>query len=510
MKRFALILLLIPVILGASIAAQTPDAAPAAPGEEPSAPALPPSPDSPEAAKPESQGGGFFSFLLPREAEQETKAPVSPPVAPGLESEIEETVSTRTASTSLLIRIFAALVIVLVMILLVRLFWYILGSFEKKLHVYGETHFKALKIKKVNLLSKNQFLKFITVGINVLRYVIAILLFYITIPIVFSLFALTRNLASTLFGYILNPLKRILLGFLSYIPNLITIIVILFVAKYVLKTIKFLADQIEHGKLQISGFYADWARPTYQIIRLILYIFVLTVVYPYLPGSDSAIFQGVSVFAGILLSLGSTAAIGNMVAGLVITYMRPFKIGDLVKVGEWTGFVVERTAIVTRIRTFKNEYVTYPNLTILNSNTINYKTSAEHHEGLVLHVSMTMGYSVPWETVYKVLLEAAALVKDIEKTPPPFINQLGLEDFYARYELNAFTKNVDRQPRIYSELYENIQNGFKQEGVDLTAPHFQIHIPQGFETFPETPPPSGAGGKKNSKKTSQGDKKEGE
>jgi small-conductance mechanosensitive channel len=448
--------------------------------------ALPPG----EPAGQDGGTGGIFSFLFPRDnARAEAEGSVARTEDPlRLTEEIEAEVSSESQSSNLLIRIVIAGFIVLFQIIMVRVLWYLMGLLEKKLLVYGETHFKALKIKKVNLLSKAQILNAIPLATKVLRYAIAIFMFYITIPIIFSLFALTRNLASVLFGYILNPLKRILLGIFIYIPSMITIIVVLFVAKYILRTIKFVATQIEHGKLHIRSFYPEWARPTYQIVQFIMYVFVLTVIYPYLPGSDSAIFQGISVFVGVLFSLGSTSAIGNIVAGVVITYMRPFKIGDLVKVGDFTGFVVERTAIVTRIKTFKNEYVTYPNLTVLTSNTINYKTSAENEEGLILHIEMTMGYSVPWQQVHEVLLTAARQTKYIEKTPEPFVNQRALEDFYGRYELNAFTKNVDRQPRIYSQLYENIQNGFKKAGVDLTAPHFQIRLPPFFDpnTFGQT------------------------
>jgi small-conductance mechanosensitive channel len=289
---------------------------------------------------------------------------------------------------------------------------------------------------------------------------------------------LTKDLASTLFGYILTPLKNIFFGTIGYIPNLITIIVILFVTRYVIRGLKFFSVQIQKGKLVIPGFYVDWAEPTFNILRVLIYAFTVAIIYPYLPGSDSRIFQGVSVFVGIIFSLGSSSAIGNLVAGLVITYMRPFKIGDRIQIQTNIGFVVEKTLMVVRIKTHKNEYITFPNMMILSSSIINFNTSSdEDEEGLVLHADITFGYSTPWQTVHKVLIGAALATTHVQKTPKPFVLQTALDDFYACYQINLYTKKVDKVPAIYSELYENIQNGFREEGLDMTAAHFRINLP---------------------------------
>ncbi|MDR2070229.1 MAG: mechanosensitive ion channel family protein [Treponema sp.] len=374
-------------------------------------------------------------------------------------------------------RIGIALGIIAAQVLLIRFVWRLFDRFKKKLAFWGGRKLKPLSIKNLNLLTTGQMVNMLLLGLRVVKYIVTAFQLFITIPIVFSLFPLTKNLASTLFNYILTPIKNILLNTVKYIPSLITIIIILLLTRYVIKGLKFFATQIERERLVISGFYPDWAQPTFNILRILLYAFTVAMVYPYLPGSGSPIFQGVTVFAGLIFSLGSTSAIGNLIAGLVITYMRPFKIGDRIRIQETTGFVVEKTLMVVRIRTHKNEYVTFPNMMILSSSIINYNTSSDEDEnGLILHADVTMGYTVPWTTVHEILIAAAMKTNGVLDTPKPFVLQTALDDFYARYQINAYTKQVERVPAIYSELYQNLQDGFKAANIDLTAPSYQVRI----------------------------------
>jgi small-conductance mechanosensitive channel len=355
--------------------------------------------------------------------------------------------------------------------------WILFRWLAGRLREYGEKKFKPIAIKKFRLLSKEQIQDACAFLLRIVKYALSAFQLFITVPIIFSLFEFTRHWAETLFGYILTPLKSIALGIVGYIPNLITIIILLFIMRYALRTLKYFALGLERGKLTLPGFYPEWAQPTFNILRVLIYAFTIAVVYPYLPGSDSAIFQGVSVFVGIIFSLGSSSAIGNLVAGLVITYMRPFKIGDRIKLGDITGFVVEKSPIVIRLRTHKNEYVTFPNMTVLNSTTVNYNTSQEvDEEGLLLHAEVTMNYAVPWPRVHEILIEAALKTSHTLKHPKPFVLQTALDDNYARYEINVYTKEVNLVPSIYSELYQNLQDGFAEAKIDLTAPVYQIRL----------------------------------
>ena len=226
-------------------------------------------------------------------------------------------------------------------------------------------------------------------------------------------------------------------GLINYIPEIISILVIIMVTKYFIRFLKFMSEEVENGKLQINGFYPDWARPTFNLLKIIVYAFAFVVIFPYLPGSDSTAFQGVSVFLGLLISLGSTSVIGNMLAGLVITYMRAFKIGDRVKIGDVTGDVIEKSMFVIRIRTIKNEDVTIPNSAVLAGNTKNYSSNAKDL-GLILNTTVTIGYDVPWEKVHKLLIDAALKTEHIKAEPSPFVLQTSLDDFYVSYQINAY------------------------------------------------------------------------
>ncbi|MDR1788242.1 MAG: mechanosensitive ion channel family protein [Treponema sp.] len=368
--------------------------------------------------------------------------------------------------------------LVLIMAALIFLVWVLFKRLGKKIEIKAKGKIKPLMIKKLNILSAKNILHIILFAVRIVKYLVTVFLFFITVPIIFGLFPQTEQFANTLFGWVMTPLKKLFFGVVEYIPKLITIIVICLAAHYLLKAIKFFAAKIEEGKLVLPGFYADWAQPTYNILRFLLYAFTLVMIYPNLPGSDSDAFKGVSVFVGVIVSLGSSSAIGNIVAGIVMTYMRPFKVGDRIQIQNNIGFVVEKTLTVVRIRTHKNEYITFPNITILNSSIINYTTSsAESEEGLILHADITFGYNTPWQVVHEVLLKGAAATTGVLEDPKPFVLQLAMEDNYCRYQINCYTKQVDRAPRIYAELFENIQNEFHRRGIDMTAPQYRIILP---------------------------------
>jgi small-conductance mechanosensitive channel len=378
-------------------------------------------------------------------------------------------------------RLGLAFLVLLIQGILIRLMWGLFKWFRQRAAGWGTKNIKPLTFKKLKILNTSQITEALLFSLRILKWLVTAFQLFITLPIIFSLFAATKRIAVTLFGYILSPLKSIVLGTVEYIPKLITIMVILFVTKYALRALKFFSAQIERGKLQIPGFYSDWAQPTFNILRVLLYAFTAAIIYPYLPGADSKFFQGISVFVGVIFSLGSSSAIGNLVAGMVITYMRPFKIGDFIKIRDLTGTVVEKSAFVVRIRNKKNEYITFPNLTVLTSEIINYNTSVDKEQGLVLHAEITMGYAVPWPRVQELLLAAADKTSRTEKSPPPFVLQSALDDFYARYEINVYTREINELPCIYSELYGNIQDEFRAAGIDLTAPRYEVRLSGGSE-----------------------------
>jgi small-conductance mechanosensitive channel len=231
--------------------------------------------------------------------------------------------------------------------------------------------------------------------------------------------------------------------------------------------------EIEKGTLRFKGFYPEWAQPTYKICRLLVVAFAAVVAFPYIPGSDSPAFKGISIFVGVLFSLGSSSAIANIIAGFTLTYRRAFKIGDRIKIADFVGDVVNTRLQVTHLKTIKNEEITVPNSMIVNSHVINYSSLAQE-KGLILHTSVTIGYDASWRQVHAMLLMAAEKTSGLMRAPAPFVLQKSLDDFYVTYELNAYTDAPQAMAQIYSDLHENIQDAFNEHGVQIMSPHYEM------------------------------------
>ena len=290
--------------------------------------------------------------------------------------------------------------------------------------------------------------------------------------LVLASFPWTRPIARNLDQLLIGPLNTIGRSVLDALPGLVFIAVVLVILHYVLRFLHFLAIEIEAGHIEIPGFYSEWAKPTYNIARVLLIFFAVVVCYPYIPGSQTEAFKGVSIFLGVLLSLGSTSAVANLIAGFVLTYMRAFRVGDVIQVDADRGVVTEMTLLATRVRTPKNEIVTIPNATVLGSRVINYSRLSQD-PGLVLHATVTVGYAAPWRQVHALLLQAAERTSGIKRDPAPFVLQTGLEQVQVSYEINAYTDQPDRMLRIYSELRQNIQDAFNEYGVQIMTPFYE-------------------------------------
>ena len=288
---------------------------------------------------------------------------------------------------------------------------------------------------------------------------------------VLSLFPWTRGIAEAIIGYILDPLRQFGAAIVASLPDLFLIAVVVFITRYFIKLARFFFDEVEKGRVVLPGFFADWAMPTYKIVRFFILAFALTVAFPYIPGSKSEAFKGVSIFLGVLFSLGSTSAISNVMAGLSITYMRAFKVGDRIRIGDTVGDVIDQSLLVTHIRTIKNEDVTVPNSMVLSAHIVNYSARAKE-EGLILHTAVTIGYDAPWRTVHELLIEAARKTPYLLVTPAPFVLQTALNDFYVTYELNAHTDDPRQMVNTYSALHRNIQDTFNEAGVEIMSPHY--------------------------------------
>jgi small-conductance mechanosensitive channel len=330
---------------------------------------------------------------------------------------------------------------------------------------------KFLHMREFLFFNRQRQLAILLVMLKVIRWLIILILLIITFLGIFYLLPWTKEISIAILGSVIKPLRNILQSFWEYIPNLITIVVILFVTRLIIRLFKFLKKEVEMGTLKIPGFYADWALPTFNIFRVLIIIFTLVAIWPYLPGSGSQVFQGVSVFFGLVFSLTSASALSNFMAGLTLTYTRAFKLGDRVKIGDVTGDIIEKSMIVTKIRTIKNEEITVPNTKIMSSEVINYSTCAPDL-GLIMHTTVTIGYDAPWRKVHQLLIDAALNTNLIIKKPLPFILQTALNDFYISYQLNAYTRSPNEMAVIFSDLHQNIQDSFNNAGVEIMSPHY--------------------------------------
>jgi small-conductance mechanosensitive channel len=371
----------------------------------------------------------------------------------------------------ILIGIFLSILTTTAAIVLFRTSNSFFGLMIRKVGGWKGTVIKPIRLKTVEVLSEQRIAEMLEGAFKALKLLSFGVLGYFYITVLFSFFPFTQTWAGTLFGYIINPLWNVLTAFVAYLPNLFFIIVIAYVTRYVIKFIRLIFDEIEKGSLALPGFYHEWADPTYKIVRFLILAFAGIVIFPYLPGASSPVFQGVSVFLGILFSLGSTSAIANIIGGVVLTYMRPFKIGDRVKIADTVGDITEKTLLVTRVRTVKNVDISIPNAMVLGSHIINFSSSAKD-PGLILHTTVTIGYDAPWKKVHELLIAAAAAVPDLLKEPAPFVLQTSLDDSYVSYELNAYTDRPNSMAGTYSALHQNIQDRFNEAGVEIMSPHY--------------------------------------
>ena len=347
-----------------------------------------------------------------------------------------------------------------------------------------DTKIKPVSIQGYELLDAQKQANLLVFLASVGRYILMGLQLLFTVLLIFIIFPQTEGLAYRLLGYIWNPIRGIFVGIIDYIPKLFTIIVIWYAVKYLVRFVLYLAREVEGGRLKINGFYPDWAMPTFHIIRFLLYAFMIAMIYPYLPGSNSGVFQGISVFVGLIVSLGSSTVIGNIIAGLVITYMRPFKIGVRIQLNDTTGNIIEKTPLVTRIRTPKNEVVTVPNSFVMSSHTVNYSTSAREY-GLIIHSEVSIGYDIPWRKVNELLIDAALNTPGVVDDPRPFVLETSLSDWYPVYQVNAYIKEADKMPQIYSNLHQNIQDKFNEAGIEIMSPHYMAMRDGNETTIPK-------------------------
>ncbi len=424
------------------------------------------------------------------------------PIAPGApETPVDVAVEARTAeaaedinallqffnqmdATEPLIRLVTAASLTGVSILLLLFARFLISRRLKRMDELPDTKFKPLRWQAQDLMSSEDMKRFWCTLWRWFSWLLTLFFGVFALIGVLMISKVTMAFAARLIVLVLAALEYVWSGFVNYLPNLVTIVVILVVVRYVVRTISLVFEGIRTRRIHVKNFYPEWADTSLSLIKLLIYALTAVIIFPYLPGSSSPAFQGISIFVGVLVSLGSTTAVANVVAGVVLTFTRAFKVGDQVEVSDVRGRVVERSTFVTRIQTLKNVIVSIPNSMVLTHNVINYSQNMGQ-SGLLVHTSITIGYDVPWQTVNALLISAAKKTENIVEHPEPFVLQTSLDDNYVSYEVNGWTRHPEQLPKIYSNLHANILDEFHGHKVEITSPAFRAMRDGNALTIPE-------------------------
>ncbi len=301
--------------------------------------------------------------------------------------------------------------------------------------------------------------------------------FYYYLSFVLFSFPNTRPVAGLLIRYVTDPVIGVLLGFMTYVPNLITIAIIAAITRWMIKGVRLFFEGVDQGAVELKSFEPHWVWPTYNLIRGGLVLIAAVISFPYIPGSGSAAFQGLTILVGVMVSLGSNSVISNGLAGLFVLYKRSMNVGDRIRVGDFYGDVMQIRLMETYLKSVKNELISIPNATLLSSEVINYSSKIDGR-GLLLHTTVGIGYEEPRAKVEAMLVEAARRTNGLKKSPAPFVLVTGLADFAMNYQINAFTTRGSSLPLLLSDLHKRISDVFNENNVQIMTPSYEADTPE--------------------------------
>jgi small-conductance mechanosensitive channel len=335
-----------------------------------------------------------------------------------------------------------------------------------------QSRIQAVGVRSFELVRAERVWQALRGALFAIRTAVFLALGLVYVGFVLGQFPWTRGASRDMTSFVLAPLQVIGQGLVANVPNVVFLVVLYFIVRFVLKLTRLFFDGVEHGRVKLENFEPEWAQPTYKILRVAIVAFGLIVAYPYIPGAESAAFKGVSLFIGIVFSLGSSSAISNIIAGYMMTYRRAFRLGDRVKIGGSVGDVIEMRLQVTHLRSLKNEELIIPNSQILAGEVLNY-SSLSRTRGLILHTEVGIGYETPWRQVEAMLLIAAGRTSGLANEPRPFVLIKKLADFAVTYELNAYCSDVSAMMPTYTELHRHVLDVFNEYGVQIMTPAYE-------------------------------------
>ena len=306
---------------------------------------------------------------------------------------------------------------------------------------------------------------------QVISWLLILLFLYIWITFCFSRFPLTYPLGHKLGMHVSDTLHWIVQSILTAIPNLITIFIVIFITRSLLDLLRVFSRRVQSGQLKIPFLHFETVSATQRITTVIIWGLCIAIIYPFIPGSNSEAFKGLSVLLGVIISLGSTGLVTQLMSGLVVVYSRALRVGDFIQVNGVKGVVTEIGGLATKIQTQNKIETTIPNSVII-SNSIENFTRLNDATGSLISTTVTIGYDAPWRTVHEMLIRAALSTNQIQTTPSPYVFQRALSDFYVEYQLFFHTEFPQIQIKILSELHQKIQDEFNQAGIQIMSPHF--------------------------------------
>jgi small-conductance mechanosensitive channel len=302
--------------------------------------------------------------------------------------------------------------------------------------------------------------------------VVSLALIYLWFVYSLNQFDYTASWGHRSADFLVNLLLGFATGAMLAVPGLVAVVIIVLIARWVVRLINVIFKEVQAGKLSFSWLERETARTTQTLLIAVVWLFALVVAYPYIPGSETDAFKGLSVLIGLMVTLGSTGLINQVISGLFVIYSRSVRPVDYVRVGDIEGEVIEVGFLATKLKTPRQEEITIPHSVLVGTATTNYSRLAGP-DGMVLTVSVTIGYDVPWRQVHALLLLGASRTPGVRQQPPPRVVQRELSDFSVQYQVLAHMEEGGNRPAVLSALHAQIQDAFNEYGTQIMAPHFE-------------------------------------
>lgn len=357
-------------------------------------------------------------------------------------------------------------------ILLIGLAWVLqrLGRAARMRFIYAAERQSTTTWRLVRVANLPRIAAFL---VRVSQTIVGGFLLYLWLSFVLRQFPYTRPWGESLRSLVLGEVSAAGGAFSAALPGLVTVAIIFAIAKVVTRAVGLIFDAVETGRMSLPGVYPDTAGAAKRLTIATLWLLALAMAYPHIPGSESSAFKGLSVFVGVVISLGSSGVMQHLMSGLMLTFSRAVHVGDFARVGEVTGTVLQIGALATKIRTPYGEEITIPNAVVVSQTTTNY-SKAPDVEVPLLTTTVTIGYDTPWRQVEGLLLMAAQETAGLRAEPRPFVWREGLEDFYVKYTLLVAPVEPTERPVLLDRLHVRILDAFNQYGVQIMSPHYMV------------------------------------